>query len=182
MITSWQPARLTRSQLEERRLEGGRLLRERRLSQAEIARRLGVTPGAVCQWAKAIRGHRGLTALSARSRPGRPSKLTRQQKAQLGRVLRRGALASGFETERWTLKRITLVVRRQFGVAYHPSSLSKVLHEMGFSPQCPTTRPRERDDALIEAWLQRDWPRIKRGLLVEAQPSSSSMKWEHRSR
>jgi DNA-binding CsgD family transcriptional regulator len=39
----WQPSKLTPEQIEERRMEGGRLLREGNLSQAEIARRLGVS-------------------------------------------------------------------------------------------------------------------------------------------
>jgi hypothetical protein len=39
---AWQPARLTRVQMEERRLAAGQLLRAEGLSQAEIARRLGI--------------------------------------------------------------------------------------------------------------------------------------------
>lgn len=39
----WQPSTFTREQMEERRLEGGRLLRSGKLSQADIARRLGVS-------------------------------------------------------------------------------------------------------------------------------------------
>jgi hypothetical protein len=35
----WTPSKLTREQMEERRLEGGRLLKEGKLSKAEIARR-----------------------------------------------------------------------------------------------------------------------------------------------
>ena len=37
----WRPAHLTPEQMEERRLEAARLLRQGRLSQAEIARQLG---------------------------------------------------------------------------------------------------------------------------------------------
>src|SRR3989442_9763115 len=46
----WQPTRLTRAQLEERRLIAGRLLRAKRLSQAEIARQLGVSRATVSRW------------------------------------------------------------------------------------------------------------------------------------
>lgn len=44
---SWQPTTLTAAQKQERRLEGGRLLREGRLSHVESARHLGVSPVAV---------------------------------------------------------------------------------------------------------------------------------------
>jgi transposase len=46
----WQPARLTRAQLEERRLAAARLLRAGELAEAEIARQMGVSRAAVTQW------------------------------------------------------------------------------------------------------------------------------------
>jgi biotin operon repressor len=45
----WRPTCLTRDPMEERRLEAARLLRARKLSQAAIARQLGVSRMAVSQ-------------------------------------------------------------------------------------------------------------------------------------
>ena len=42
--------------MEERRMEGGRLLKAGKLSKAEIARQLGVTRATVGAWSKAIEG------------------------------------------------------------------------------------------------------------------------------
>jgi transposase len=78
------------------------------------------------------------------------------------RILRKGALKAGFETERWTLKRIRDVVRRQFGVSYHPNYLAARLRASGWSPQIPAVRAKERDEELIRAWLEQDWPRIRK--------------------
>jgi len=47
--------------MEERRLEGGRLLKEGKLSKAEIARQLGVTRGSVTAWAKGLEGRHRAT-------------------------------------------------------------------------------------------------------------------------
>jgi hypothetical protein len=47
---TWKPSSLTREQLEERRLEGGCLLKEGKLSQAEISRHLGVSRASVSDW------------------------------------------------------------------------------------------------------------------------------------
>ena len=52
---TWKPTKLTLEQMEERRLKGGRLLKEKRLIQAEIARELGVSRAAVGHWAKRMR-------------------------------------------------------------------------------------------------------------------------------
>jgi putative transposase len=160
---------LTPAQLEARRLRGARLLRAGRLSQAAIARELGVSRAAVCQWAGRLEaGGTGTThasdALRRRPHTGRRPQLTEGDWPAVEALLRRGARASGFDTERWTLRRIAQVLRRDVGVTYHPHSLAVVLRAHGWSPQRPATRAKERDEALIRAWLRRDWPAVKRGL------------------
>jgi transposase len=165
----WRPRKLTPEQLEERRLEAGRLLRAGRLSQAEIARRLDVSRAAVSQWAKRLReGPHGSAALKRRAKPGRPARLTPRQWRQLLDVLARGAIKSGFKTERWTLPRVRVMIQRHFGVTYHAHYLSARLRDLGWSAQVPAVRARERDEELIRAWLDRDWPRIKKRLAARA--------------
>jgi len=169
----WQPTRWTPAQLEERRLAAAGLLRAGRVTQAEIARRMGVSRASVTRWKQRLaRG--GVRGLRRRAPPGRPSRLSRAQWARLLRRLRGSAVAAGFETDRWTLPRIAAVVRRAFEVRYHPGSLGPALRARGWSPQVPVARARERDDALVAAWLKRDWPRIKGGLAAPGGPSSSS--------
>jgi transposase len=77
-------------------------------------------------------------------------------------VLREGALKAGFDTDRWTLKRIREVIRRRYGVSYHPNYLAARLRASGWSPQVPAVRAKERDEELIRAWLEQDWPRIRK--------------------
>jgi hypothetical protein len=36
------------------------------------------------------------------------------------------------------------------------------LHGLGFSPQKPTRRALERDEERIQAWIEQDWPRVKK--------------------
>ncbi len=159
----WRPQRLTPAQMEERRCSAARLLRQGILSQAEIARRYGVSRASVSRWKKALETQ-GLRGLRRRLPPGRPARLSDSQWKRLFRLLGRGAVAAGFEMERWTLSRIAALIKREFGVKYHFRSLGRALRARGWSPQRPIARARERDDALVEAWLKRDWPRIKRGL------------------
>lgn len=157
----WRPSHLTREQMEERRLIGGRLLRAGRLSQAEIARQLGVSRSTVSDWAKQLEVG-GWRSLRRRKPTGRPCKLTTKQQRQRMRLLKRGALAAGFPTERWTLKRIQRLLARDLKVTYHANYLARLLDRLGWSPQVPLPRARERDDELIRAWLAKDWPRIKK--------------------
>ena len=101
--------------------------------------------------------------LQRRVASGRPPKLTAAQQRTLKRLLKRGARAAGFPTERWTLRRIQQVIKSEFGVAYHEHSLSDVLAGLGWSVQQPLARAQERDEDIIQAWLAQDWPRIKKG-------------------
>jgi len=169
----WQPTRWTPAQLEERRQAAAGLLRAGRVTQAEIARRMGVSRASVTRWKQRLaRG--GVRGLRRRAPPGRASRLSRAQWARLLRRLRGSAVKAGFESDRWTLPRIAVVIARAFGVRYHLRSLGPALRARGWSPQVPIARARERDDALVAAWLKQDWPRIKGGLAAPGGPSSSS--------
>jgi len=147
--------------MEERRLAGGRLLKAGKLSQAEIARQLGVSRATVSEWAKIVET-KGIGGLRKRKAAGSSSKLNMQQKQKLKHLLDRGALANGFPTDRWTLERVRQLIQQKFEVIYHPNYLNRLLRKLGFSPQKPLPQAIEQEQELVEAWLQKDWPRIKK--------------------
>jgi transposase len=129
---TWIPKQLTRKQIEERRLAGGKLLKEGRLSKAQIAHKLGVSRAAVTYWARRKR-FGGLRRLQSRKSSGRPPKLTPQQQRILLGYLKRGALRADFPTDRWTLRRIQHVIKKEFDIAYHPNYLSRFLRNLGWT-------------------------------------------------
>ena len=157
---TWTPKKLTREQQAERRAEGICLL-EKGQSQAEIARQLGVSPTAVCVWKRKLSTH-GKESLGMQKATGRPPRLKKADKAELEKILKAGARAAGFESERWTQKRVQKVIEEKFGVHYHRNYISRLLHDMDWSVQKPEARALERDEELIRAWLSKDWVRIKK--------------------
>jgi putative transposase len=168
----WRPTHLTPEQMEERRLAAATLLRQGQLSQAEVARHLGVSRASVCRWAATL-AQEGLRGLAARPNLGPPPRLDEQAWTRLGRLLDRGALAAGFATERWTLGRIAVLIEREFGVRYHPRYLERPLKAHGFSVQRPATRARERDELVIAVWPKRDWVALKKRRAGSTGPWSS---------
>lgn len=173
----WRPTVLTRRQREERRLEAARVLASGELSQAELARQLGVSRAAVTQWKQRfLQAGSDEEALKNRIGAGRPAYLSLEQWGNVLPALGRGAEAEGYETDRWTLVRIRDLVKRMYGVEYNANYLSVKLRSLGWTPQVPMPRPREREDELVEAWLTRDWPRIKKRLAESGPKSSSSTK------
>jgi transposase len=158
---TWQPKTLTRKQMEERRLEGIRLIESGEMTQVEISRHLGVSEAAVSQWKKKLTAG-GAEALEMSKATGRPPKMDQQEKKALIEKLEKGALAAGFPTEQWTQARVKKVIEREFGVRYHQNYISRLLNDLGWSVQKPDPRAIERDEELIRAWLKQDWPRIKK--------------------
>jgi len=157
---------------EERRLRAW-ALKAKGWSQQKIAEALGVTAGAVSQWMR--RGREGgEEGLKSRPRAGAEPKLTAEQRAQIPVLLAQGAEAFGFRGDVWTATRVATVIRREFGVGYHPNHVGKLLRAAGWSVQKPIERASQRDEAAIEAWRTERWPALKRGPTRRDGPSSGS--------
>lgn len=149
--------------MEERRLEGGRLLEQGKLSQREIARKLGVHEASVSRWRESLE-REGSEGLKAHKAPGRPCRLDEQGRQQLLADLRKGAQVHGYPDERWSLPRIAEVLSKTQGISYDPDHLSVVMRRLGWSVQRPQSRAVERDEARIQTWLETTLPEaLKKG-------------------
>ena len=151
--------------------EGRRLraweLHEQGWKAVRIAEALGVTRGAVSQWLKAARAG-GRAALRRRPHSGNAPRLAAVQRALLPDLLARGAEFYGFIGEVWTTARVAEVIRREFGVRYHPAHVSRILRAIRWTVQKPSKRAAQRDEAAITAWREERWPAL------EAKPETSS--------
>ena len=152
----------TPQELEQRRLRAVHLLSEG-FSPVEVARQIGVDRRSVRRWKAAARKG-GESAVAAKPASGRPRRLTARDLTRLRRLLLKGALAAGLPTDLWTCPRVSWLIKREFNVSYHPAHVSRLLHGLGFSPQKPTRRALERNEERIQAWIEQDWPRVKKTL------------------
>lgn len=157
--------------LQRRRMRAGRLLL-RGTPQSEVARKVGVSRTTVSDWNRRVMAG-GLEALQRRPR-GRPSGLEALQRAALVRLLKEGALAQGFATELWTLRRVGQLIEEKFSRRYSESQVWRILVSLGFSSQRPTSRALERDEAAIRRWKRVRWPELKKTPENKGEPSSSS--------
>ena len=156
---------------EGRRLRAWELF-QKGWTQQRIAEALGVTKGAVSQWLSRARAD-GPQALHHRKPPGRRSKLTHQQRLQLLGLLAQGAQAFGFRGDVWTQPRVAQVIRRHFGIQYHPSQVGRILNQYNWSRQQPRRRASQRDEEAIRHWKEERWPALKKRPGRKAGPSSS---------
>jgi len=150
----------TAQQLERRRRQAIRLLKAGKNLSA-VARAVSASVSSVFRWYQTYR-KKGLQGLRPQPTPGRPPKLSTSQRKQLAKLLLKGSLAAGYRTDLWTLKRVAQMIRKHFGVAYHPCHVWKLLVRLGWSCQKPERRALHRDEAAIAHWKRYRWPHIKK--------------------
>lgn len=132
-------------------------------SPAEAAKAVGVARQTAYTW-KARLDEGGIDALRAMA-PGRPAQLDAKQLQALRSALLQGAIAHGFGTELWTLKRVGALIERLYGVRFSEVHVWRLLGAMGFSSQKPERRAIERNEQAVLAWKRRTWPALKKSVL-----------------
>ncbi len=153
---------------EARRIQAWKL-KQKGWKQQDIAEALGVTPGAVSQWMKRVE-EGGVEALQHRPPPGIKSRLSQEQQQRLLSLLAQGAEKHGFRGDVWTQPRVARLIKREFGVSYHPRHMGRLLKSLGWSNQKPEQRASQRNDAAIETWRAETWEDVKKKRCVKGAP------------
>ena len=161
--------------LEKRRLEAVRLVLEQDWSQSQAARRVQAGQQSVSRWVGEYRA-RGAAGLRQAERAGRKPLLDAAQLERLLSLLLEGPEAHGFPTPLWSCPRVARLIADEFGVRYHEGHVWKILRALGWSPQRPVGKARERNEGAIRGWQRTTWPRIKKKPANKAARSSSSTK------
>jgi len=128
----------------------------------EVADSLQVNRATVYHWLSAFH-YGGWSALDAKAIPGRPPKLDGKQMAWLAKTIRsKNPLQLHFEYALWTVSMVREVIRRQFDVKLSEVSVGRLLKTLGFSAQRPLHRAWQQQPALVEEWLNVEFPKLKR--------------------
>lgn len=145
---------------------------DQQMSPKEIAPLLGVDDQTLRKWRRLYRksGREGLA--SGRS-TGRPRKLSAEQKEQFLEMLRQGPEAYGMDSYLWTTRLMAKLILEKFGVSHHHDHIGVMLHELGWSPQVPARRAKERDEAKIAEWRETIWPALEKKVSPKVELSSS---------
>src|SRR3712207_6060774 len=147
--------------------EEGRRRRALALHQAgwtgrAIAEALGVVPSAVSTWLRKARDGGADALRTRRHQTGKRPKLTSEQQQRLLTLLTTSAEEHGAIGERWTGKRVAALIKREFGIVYHPEYIPRLLRALGWTPQQPITMASQRDEAKIERF-KAEGDEVKKG-------------------
>jgi len=127
------------SKIEARRKRALELL-DKGLNLSEAGRRVGAAASSVMRWRKARAGG-GEAALRVRPSPGRPARLTPEQRRELVRLLLRGPRGEGPPQGRWTAPAIADLIRGRFGISYHRDHIGRLLEGLGVRERIRSQRP-----------------------------------------
>jgi transposase len=144
-----------------KRVRAGRLMLAGK-TPAEAAHAVGVARQTAYTW-KSRLDEGGIEALRSMA-AGRPAQLDARQLEALCAALLQGAIAHGFGTELWTLKRVRALIERLYGVRFSEVHVWRLLGAMGFSSQKPERRAIARNDEAVLAWKRKTWPALKKSV------------------
>ena len=130
-------------------------------SPAVVARVLGVCVRTVFGWlAKYRQG--GWDALRAKRRGGRPPKLDAAKLKWLyDAVTMKDPRQLQFPFALWTSGFVREAIRKRFGITLGKTSVCRLLHQLGLTPQRPLWRAYQQDPARVEKWLNEEYPAIR---------------------
>jgi len=94
--------------------------------------------------------------------PGRSPLLSSRQKNKLIKILLRGPLELGYQTNLWTLGLVGEVIEKHFGVCYSTSNLWKLMYHLGWSWQPPEKLDRKIAGNTIKHRKRYRWPNLIR--------------------
>lgn len=159
-MTQRHKSSLSRKDKEKRRLKAAKMF-EKGKTQAEVVRKFKVTPAAASQWCEAWEKG-GIGALKSKGHPGFESKVTPKKKKAFQKAILKGPQAFGYETDLWTLSRLRAVMKKVNKLDFSEVWIWHILRDLGFTPQKPQVKAKQRNEKAIREWKKKTLPDLKK--------------------
>jgi transposase len=152
--------KISREALEEMRIRA--VLRvEAGESPEVVIKALGFTRGRIYEWLAKYR-EGGIEALRRKKAPGKKPKLDGRQLKKIYRlVVGENPLQLKFEFALWTRGMVQELIKREFGISLNVSTVGRLLHKLGLTPQKPKRKAYQQDEYYVLKWMAEDFKKIR---------------------
>ena len=113
------------------------------LSASDLAPSCGESDRTLARWMKSVDEH-GFASLRTVKQPGRPNRLTNEQKDKIKVAIASAPELSGYNV--WDGPSLSDYISREFGISMCVRQCQRLFHELGFSLLRPQTFPSKGDE------------------------------------
>jgi transposase len=147
-------------------LEALRIRAIRRIEEGEgpevVIKALGMNRRTIYKWI-AIYREGGIESLKARTLSGRPLKLSGAKLRWIyNTVVTKNPLQLRFPFALWTREMVKELIERKYGIRLSAVSVGRLLKKLGLSCQKPLMRAFQQDPVVVEQWVEKEYPKIRR--------------------
>lgn len=137
-------------------------------SPTEVARTLGINTTTIFDWLAKYRAG-GWDNLKRKKAPGRPPKVQgRYLKWIYNMVSTKDPRQLNFPFALWTRKLIQEAIKKKYGIKLSTTSVGRLMAQLGFSCQKPIHKAYEQNPTLVDQWLKKEYPKIKKPAVKES--------------
>ena len=104
----------------------------------------------------------GVRGVAFKKSPGRPPKLTTDQRRELSRLIDAGPQECGFSGACWRSPMVQQLIKERFAVSYSVFYIAELLKNLGFSYQKAAFVSDHLDEVARLRWRRQVWPEIVR--------------------
>ena len=131
------------------------------MSRTEAAKIGGMDRQTLCDWVHAYNDH-GTDGLINDASPGRPPKLSVEQKAEIKALVEKGPDPATDGVVRWRCIDLARIAKSRFGVTVDEDTIGRLLRDFGFSHISARPKHPEQVDGAVAAFKKTLPPRSRK--------------------
>jgi transposase len=151
--------KLTHEQSEYIRKQAVRAVVKGKRSPEEVIKTFGLHRSNIYKWISQYK-EGGWKALESKPSTGRIPIVDDKEKKVLSKILMKNPLQLHFDFGLWTLQMVAEIILRKFQKEVSIWTVSRILHEIGYSKQKPLFRAYQQNPEQVQKWIEEEYPAI----------------------
>ena len=130
-------------------------------SPTKMSELLGVNQDTVFNWLAKYR-EGGWNSLKRRKAPGRPLIVQGRHLKWIYKMITKDPQQLKLPFALWTRKRVQQAIKEKYKISLSVTSVGRLMYQLDFTCQKPIHKAYEQNPSLVNEWLKREYPKIKK--------------------